>query len=125
MANSRYQLEVTLFRYSNPTRTCRTCPFLNGQPTCCDDFGRTSDCLGDRQCDVYFIYCLRPLGSEGMGCFNYTNNMISDVRTDTTSFDFDQDSTELGLPNPLHLPGLTETYIVSKMYIPLASHIAA
>ena len=40
--------------------------------------------------------------------------LTSDVRTDTTSINFDQDSTELGLPNPLPLPGSTNRDLQSK-----------
>ena len=111
MANGRYQLEMRLSRYNNPTRTCQDCP----RGTCCDDFGRNGNCDSDRECDVYFIYCLRPLGSTGMDCFNYRNITASEVRRDTTFINFNQDSTVLGLPNPLRLPGLTEAYTVSVL----------
>ena len=98
-------VEVRLFGYENPTGRCEECPReSNVEPRrCCDDFSRSSNCdEGDRECDSYFTYCLRPYGVGGTGCSNFDEPVTSAVNTDDGPLDFSQ-STVLGLPNPLQL----------------------
>ena len=57
---------------------------------------------------LYFIYCLRPLDSDGQGCSGY-RNMTSLVNLDDGVVDFSQ-SIVLGLQNPLTLYGIEESY---------------
>ena len=107
-------MEVTLVRYdNNPSGRCQGCPInTEGDRSCCDDPNRFSgNCDGNRRCDPYFTFCLRPLSSRGRGCSNY-RNATSSSRNDKTTIDFKKDDDELGLPNPLHLPGLTDAYSV-------------
>ena len=111
-----YQAEITLFQYNNtPPGKCHDYTnFIGVHPVrgCCDDPTNNDTCHGDDLCDVYFTYCLRPFGSTGSGCSNYTN-VTSSVKNDTSSFSFpQQDMNVLGLPNPLLLPGLTDAYTV-------------
>ena len=99
-------VEVRLFGYQNPTGRCEQCPnsFISDPRRCCDDFSRDSYCdEGDRECDSYFTYCLKPYGIGGMGCSNLVESLTSTVNTDDGPLDFSQ-STVLGLPNPLQLP---------------------
>ena len=113
----RYQAEIIFFQYNNtPPGKCHGC---NNVPKhqhqgCCDDPTNNGTCIGDDLCDVYFTYCLRPFGSIGRGCSNYTI-VTSSVKNDTSSFSFPQQNMSLnvlGLPNPLPLPGLTDAYTV-------------
>ena len=113
----RYQTEVSLFQYNNtPPGKCHGCNNVitneHRHQGCCDNPTINGTCIGDDLCDVYFTYCLRPFGSMGRGCFNYTN-VISSVKNDTSSFSFPQENMNiLGLSNPLLLPGLTDAYTV-------------
>ena len=111
-------MEVTLVSYNSPTGRCQDCPINtegDGSHSCCDDFDRFSDRVcdidGHRQCDPYFTFCLRPLGNTGRGCSTH-RNVTSRSRNERPSIDFDKDHYEFGLPNPLHLPGLTKPYSV-------------
>ena len=120
--NGRYQVEVTLVSYSNPSGRCQGCAVNTDSEgvvshSCCDDFSRFSDraCDSFRQCDVYFIFCLRPTDSTGMGCSNYTNK-TSDVFGNLMSGNLGQ-----GLSNQL-FPGLLEPYTVSVMHIIFCRH---
>ena len=117
----RYQTEVSVYQYNNtPPGKCHGCNnvFTSDQQLllhqgCCDNPTNNGTCSDDDLCDVYFTYCLRPFGSTGRGCSNYTN-VTSSVKNDTSSFSFPQqeDMSVLGLPNPLLLPGLTDAYTV-------------
>ena len=49
-----------MFSYNNPSHRCAAC---GRQQTCCDGSG-TELCSGPEQCDNYFIFCLRPLGTS-------------------------------------------------------------
>ena len=110
-----YVVEVQLFDYNNPTGTCQGCPpppGSDGRHSCCDDLNSFDQCdRGSRfrLCDSYFIYCLRPLGSDGEGCSNYRNRTSTGNDQDDPQLDFSQ-SVVLGLENPLVLEGSTETY---------------
>ena len=98
-------VEVRLFGYENPTGRCEECPRgRNMEPRrCCDDFSRDSNCFqGDRECDSYFTYCLRPFDTTDSDCSTY-ETVTSTVNTDDGPLDFSH-STVLGLPNPLQLP---------------------
>ena len=105
-------MEVRLLGYENPTQRCRECRLINNLRSCCDDFSRNDQCTeGDRECDSYFIYCLRPFGTSNAqegGCSNF-EKMVSSVHTDDGMIDFSQ-SEVLGLDNPLHLRGLRDDY---------------
>ena len=106
-------VELTLFDYDNPTGTCydpQRCVRNDGQHRCCDD-SRASGCTGSDRCDSYFIYCLRPLGSERQGCSGYEERISSRNQDDNTPIDVTQ-NTVLGLENPLILRGITESYDV-------------
>ena len=110
-----YHVEVKLLGYENPTQRCQECRLSNGLRSCCDDFSRNDRCTDDdRECDSYFIYCLRPFETSNTregGCSNFHEKMISGVNTDDnqSGIDFSQ-SKVLGLDNPLHLHGLTDDY---------------
>ena len=105
-------MEVRLFGYNNPTQTCQDCLFgqFAADHGCCDNFVRTV-CMGGDQCDSYFIYCLRTIGSTGRNC-SYFGTRMSSANTDDRPIDFSQSSV-LGLDNPLQLQGLTDAYTVS------------
>ena len=113
VVKGRYQAEITLFQYNNtPPGKCYNCYFGLGAWGCCDSYTNFGRCEGSELCDVYFAYCLRPFGSRGSGCFNYTN-VTSSIGYDLSSFSFPQQNMNvLGLPNPLLLPGLTDVYTV-------------
>ena len=111
-----YQVEVRLLGYENPTQRCLS----NGgqRLSCCDDFNRQDRCTdGDRECDSYFIYCLRPFqtqGSQEGGCSNSDRAERSAVNVDDGMIDFSQTEV-LGLNNPFQLQGLTDDYRVSYL----------
>ena len=116
-----YLVEVRLLGYENPTGKCQDCwKRFNGQWRwrCCDDFERSNQCTdGDRECDSYFIYCLRPFqtrDSREGGCSNSDKTVTSTVNTDDGMIDFSQ-SEVLGLNNPFQLQGLTEDYEVRHL----------
>ena len=108
-----YVVEVQLFGYDNPTGRCydqQECIINDGQHRCCDA-RRVNDCTAFRRCDSYFIYCLRPLGSDGVGCSGYRNrtSLVNWDDDNLDAVDFSQ-SIVLGLENPLTLQGITEKY---------------
>ena len=118
-------MEVRLLDYENPTQRCQGCRFLDsGFRSCCDDFSRSDRCTdGDRECDSYFTYCLRPfnfLDSQEGGCsdLDSSERMTSSVNSNDRSIDFTQDIV-LGLDNPFHLQGLTNDYTVSECMVRL------
>ena len=113
-----YQVEVRLLGYENPTQRCQGCRVFGSQRvrSCCDDFSRSTRCDGDRKCDSYFIYCLRPLQSQEGSCSNSDRTVTSAVNTDDEMIDFSQ-SKVLGLNNSFQLQGLTEDYRVSLLAV--------
>ena len=113
LVEGRYLVEVRLNGYTNPTGSCQDCKRSSGL-TCCDTGRVTSDCRGGRQCDSYFIYCLRPFGDvrqPPVGYFRSSNKYrnISSVNMDDGPLDFSQ-NTVLGLNNPQILSGLADMY---------------
>ena len=118
-----YQVEVRLLGYENPTGRCQGCPFHNGFRSCCDSFNRNDRCTdGDRGCDSYFTYCLRPFGNQtsqdGGGCSDRDNSeiMTSQANENDGGVNFFQ-STVLGLGNPFLFQGLTNNYMVSACLV--------
>ena len=117
-------MEVRLNGYDNRDNSCINCP-VHEQPDgstlygCCDDHNRDNgDCRDDRQCDSYFIFCLRPFGSE-RGIYDcqtlYNGTKVTSVNEDDRSIDFTNEILpRLDLENPFLLPGLTEEYEVSN-----------
>ena len=110
----RYLVEVRLNGYTNPTGSCQGCKRSPGSGlTCCDTVHVTSDCMRDgRQCDSYFVYCLRPFGDARQpprGCSSDEYRNVSSINTDDGSLDFSQ-STVLLLNNPQVLSGLEDIY---------------
>ena len=112
-------MEVRLNGYVNQEGKCIDCPRDQAGTThsCCDDFSRFSRCDGNRRCDSYFIFCLRPFGSrrERYDCRTFYNDtkMTSVNDDDVRPIDF-TDEMVLDLENPFLLPGLTEEYEVSN-----------
>ena len=113
----RYVVQVRVNGYSNPTGKChdsRSCQSTAEATYCCDGAQcRTSDCLTrGRQSDSYFIYCLRPFGTERqLGCLPNETRTTSTVNDNDGDIDF-SDSIVLGLSNPLNLTGLDMAYEV-------------
>ena len=107
-------IRVHVQAYNNPTNRCASC-FTQSQqiPGCCDNFSLTT-CNGQLRCDNVFIYCLRPHNTQIGDCGEYTARLISEVNIDGEDIDFSQD-TVLGLPNPLTLTGLTNSWQVSTL----------
>ena len=109
--NGDYVLEVRTHSYNNPTNRCAGCGVDDG---CCDDFS-LFECTGDLRCDTYFFYCLRMLGSSSSdGVCNNANGQVSTsyAEPDGGEINFSQDMV-LGLPNPLPLNGISNTWNVS------------
>ena len=102
-------IEVDVQSYNNPTNGCATC-----HGGCCDDLNVTT-CTGFLRCDNQFTYCLRSHNTPATtgGCQGYIST-ISEVNTDGGRIDFSQ-PTVLGLPNPLTLTGLTNSWQVSTL----------
>jgi hypothetical protein len=72
----------------------------------------TNDCTGERRCDSYFIYCLRPIGDRELdGCSSSEHRNISSVNPNDGPLNFSQ-STVLFLSNPQVLSGLRRAYEV-------------
>ena len=80
-----YRLEIRVFSYNNPTHRCARC---GPQQPCCDG-NRTELCSGPEQCDNYFVFCLRPLGTSG---FNNQYCPLGRYSTALNSILNDQDS---------------------------------
>ncbi len=104
-------MEVNFFGYSNPTGRCAECPIPSGQTvrSCCDSFV-TTNCTGSLRCDSFFYFCLRTLGDRrtNNSCLYFGSNTTFAI-TDDGPFSI----SDLGLENPLILPGLTENFMVS------------
>ena len=122
LVQGRYQLEVRLNGYVNQEGKCVDCPRDQSDTTrsCCDDFSRFSNCdRMNRQCDSYFIFCLRPFGSwrQRYDCRNlYNDSKVTSVNRNDGPVDFTNEMV-LGIENPFLLPGLTEEYeVLSNNY---------
>ena len=118
LVQGRYLLEVRLNGYENQEGKCVGCPRDQSATThsCCDDFRRFSNCVGDRRCDSYFIFCLRPFGSERQryDCRTlYNDTRVTSVNRDDGPINFTSEMV-LDLENPFLLPGLTEEYEVNN-----------
>ena len=97
-------LEVLVFEYQNPTSGCASC----GSPNlgCCG-LVNTTCVTEDDHCDNYFIFCIRPFGTEPnnnaaffeTGC---TLKQLSYAASNDDQLTFTTGETALiGLPNPL------------------------
>ena len=111
-----YIIQTQLHSYDNPTQQrLRACIndrcFVAG---CCDA-GEGNCTSGERRCDTFFVFCLRPLGiaEYRLGCGSNGGSVIqSDVNVNDAAINFSQ-SSFLGLNNPVDLPGLTNDWNVS------------
>ena len=112
-----YVVEVRLNGYTNPSGKCNgdNCfPGMN-QQTCCDS-DNTDKCTSWERCDSFFVYCLRPLGTVRLGCFDNETRAVSLSNVnDGPGIDFSL-SRVLGLSNPQTFPGLGNAYEVSYLY---------
>ena len=112
-------VEVDVQFYKNPSNGCATC-----EGGCCDDF-YVQTCTGQLRCDNQFFYCLRSHNTPAntTGCRGYTSTLRSTVNTDGGQIHFSQ-PTVLGLPNPLRLTGLNNSWQVSTLsqHIPEVMH---
>lgn len=103
MVNAEYTVEVRTLNFSNPGSL-----LANG--ACCDYNVTAGDgSCAIPGCDNYFYYCLRALGSTGRGC---NGGKVSMVGYNDHPINFSWPMF-LGVPNPLPLPGRTETWHVS------------
>ena len=111
-----YILQLQLLGYNNPTQ--QRIGFCNSNQCfgpCCDGSGSCTN--GDRRCDTFFTYCLRPLDMLGFGCGSSSGSEIqSDVNENDAAVNFSQ-STVLGLSNPINFPGLTNDWNVSVLIV--------
>ena len=112
-----YILQLQLLGYNNPTQ--QRINFCNSNQCfgpCCD--AGSGPCRnGDRRCDTFFTYCLRPLDTLVFGCGSSNGSEIqSDVNEDDAAVNFSQ-STVLGLSNPINFPGLTNDWNVSVLRV--------
>ena len=103
-----YLVEVRVQSYNNPTNGCED---FNGG--CCDS-SDAATCDGQLRCDNQFFYCLRFLNTQATsrGCQRYNTPLRSNINIDGRRIDFTQ-PTVLGLPNPIRLPGRTNSWQVS------------
>ena len=116
LVEGRYIVEVRLNGYTNPSGKCRGC---NWPSNCCDNIPpetrpiRTDnvDCIGERRCDSYFNYCLKPFGDRRLDCSASEYRNTSAVNFNDGPLNFSQ-STVLGLSNPQVLSGLRGAYKV-------------
>lgn len=107
VVKGRYLLQVTIGGYTNRFQRCGGC--ASGR--CCDTDFTTNDCSGERRCDIFFFFCLRPFGSNGEGC-SYSGDLTSEINEDDATISFNE-MKFLGLDNPLTLEGLTDAWNVS------------
>ena len=120
-----YIVQVRVNGYSNPTGKCydqNSCDSSPNSTHCCDG-ACSSNSSCEEQSDSYFIYCLRPLGTERR--LGYHPNEIrtnSSVNENDGDIDF-SDSIVLGLSNPLYLTGLDTAYKVSKSMVSLCTSV--
>ena len=117
-----YILQAQLLDYDNPNQLSFHCSNQSEfcQVDCCD--GRQDCVSGNRRCDTFFTFCLRPLGTTGFGCGSPSSGseIQSEVNQNDAAIDFSQ-STFLGLSNPIVIPGLTNDWNVS--YINFATMV--
>ena len=115
LVEGHYFVEVRLNGYTNPSGKCNSkdCFPDAHQQTCCDS-DDTDKCTNRERCDSYFVYCLRPLGTVGLGCFDDEATAVSHANKDDGHIDFSQ-SEVLGLSNPQNFPGLGNAYEVSYL----------
>ena len=125
LVEGRYVVEVRLNGYTNPTGQCEDCDIIfDWIQTCCDVEVppeilppiTTNDCTGERRCDSYFNYCLRPFGNGEPDGYSPSEYTISAANSNDGPLNFSQ-SRVLGLSNPLVLSGLKGTYQVSSYMI--------
>ena len=116
LVEGHYVVEVRLNGYTNPSGQCQGCDWILN---CCDippeilPIGiTTNDCIGERRCDSFFSYCLRPFGDRKLYCSASEYRNISAVNSNDGPLNFSQ-SRVLGLSNPLVLSGLRGAYKVS------------
>ena len=110
-----YILQAQLLDYDNPNQLSVHCNVFC-QVDCCDGM-QMQDCVsGNRRCDTFFTFCLRPLGTTGRGCDSPSSGseIQSEVNQNDAAIDFSQ-STILGLSNPIVIPGLTNDWNVSYL----------
>lgn len=118
MVEGLYILQVQLRDYDNPNQQCFSCtdqPFQQCSSECCDA-GEGNCTSGERRCDTFFTFCLKPLGNTELGCdsSNSRSSMVeSNVNQNDKAIDFSQGSF-LGLYNPVNLSGLTNNWNVSR-----------
>ena len=114
-----YVIQLQLLGYDNPTQeriVCFFTPSFQCFFPCCDD-GSGPCTNGDRRCDTFFTYCLRPLNTTERGCSSTSGNVLqSDVNENDAAVNFSQ-STVLGLSKPINLPGLTNDWNVSVLIV--------
>ena len=110
-----YVLQLEILGYDNPTQQRISCNRFVCFGVCCDD-GSGPCTNGDRRCDTFFTYCLRPLNATGSGCGSPSSGheIQSDVNVNDAAVDFSQ-STVLGLSNPINFSGLTNDWNVSVL----------
>ena len=112
-----YIVQTQIHGYDNPTQWRF---LICGNSQCfsaggCCDIGEGNCTSGERRCDTFFIFCLRPLGISPrlIGCGSNTSSVIqSDVNMNDAAINFSR-SSFLGLNNPFTLPGLTNSWNVS------------
>ena len=105
---------VQVTSYANPTNRCEECGQQRGLSQTCCDATRNNSCTGSTRCDNQFSYCLRAVGTKPstLGGCNNTTMVTTEVNFNGEVVDFNQ-STVLGLPNPLSLTGLARRWEVS------------
>lgn len=114
-----YIVRAQIHGYRNPYQyRLLGCSSTRCQAICCDSNIMRQCISGERQCDTFFIFCLRPLGTSGYGCSSLNNDSVtvSDVNLNDAAIDF-SNSTFLGLSNPLVLQGSTNVWNVSHSII--------
>ncbi len=109
-----YRVVADLSSYANPTERCEECGVDRGLGQTCCDATRNNSCTGNARCDNKFYYCLRELGAEGVESDPLDCNPLVTTETNRNgeTIEFNQ-STVLGLPNPLSLTGLAPQWEVS------------
>ena len=108
-------LQAQIHSFVNPNQRSTHCNQFGCWRACCDDGSRETCSSGERRCDTFFIFCLRPLDTDDFeGCSSNSGSVIrSEVNENgVPAIDFSQ-STFLGLSNPINLPGLTNDWNVS------------
>ena len=113
LVEGRYVVEVRLNGYTNPSGQCRGCDWASN---CWDirpeiQLPIDDDCIGDRRCDSYFNYCLRPFDDEQLDCSPSEHRNTSSPNSNDGPLNFSQ-SIVLGLSNPQILSGLKGAYKV-------------